>query len=64
MQDKYITKTDINGNTTRLIIDHIKKLVIYGYSCPIFARSDAVTVTKRELQNIRNNYKNLGYLEV
>lgn len=64
MQDKYITKTDINGNTTRLIIDHEKKQVIYNYACPIFSRSDAVTVTKRELQNIRNNYKNLGFMEV
>jgi len=64
MQDKYITKTDINGNTTRLIIDHTKKLIIYGYSCPIFARSEATTTTQRNINRILKEYKEAGYKEV
>ena len=64
MTDRYITKADRNGNTYRLEIDHNGRRVIYNYSCSLFTRSEAVTVSKRDLQEIRANYKNAGYTEI
>ena len=63
MINKYITRPDKNGNVYRLIIDHTKKLIYYGFSCPLFARSEAITTNKKELQNIRQEAKEAGYTE-
>jgi len=64
MKDLYITKTDINGNTYRMIIDHETMRIIYNYSCPLFSRREATTTGKRDLQRIRAEYKKAGYMEV
>ena len=56
----YATKPDTNGNTYKLQIDTEKK----QYTTEpggFFHRSDAVTVTKKELRTLKENAIKEGY---
>lgn len=60
----FITKADTNGNIYRLQVNHETKKIYYNFSCGLFTRSDAVLVSKKDLQRLRADYKNVGYMEV
>lgn len=59
----YATKPDTNGNIYKLQLDTDKKTYTTQPG-GFFHRSDAVTVTKRELNRIRENAKAENYKEV
>ena len=56
----YATKLDANGNIYKLQLDTDKKQYTTEPS-GFFHRSDAVTVTKKELRKIRQNAIKEGY---
>ena len=59
----YATRPDINGNTYKLKIDHSAKTYTTNPG-GFFHRSDAVTVTRRKLQELREEAKAAGYKEI
>ena len=63
MINRYATKTDINGNTYKLIIDAGRQIYSRENS-GFFHRSDFVTVTKRDYRKLLEEAKTAGYQEV
>lgn len=62
MKTIYATKRDINGNTYKLIVDTEKRQFAHENS-GFFHRSDAVTVSKRAIREIKSQVVADGYTE-
>lgn len=63
MINRYATKTDINGNTYKLIIDTDGRTYARENS-GFFHRSDFVTVSKRDYHKLLEEAKTAGFQEV
>lgn len=62
MKTLYATKADINGNIYKLELNHIDKTFTTN-PAGFFHRSEAVTVTRRKLREIKEEAKKAGYTE-
>ena len=63
MKTLYATKPDRNGNTYKLILDTDKKLYALENS-GFFHRSDAVTITRKKMRELKTAAISAGYKEV
>lgn len=60
MRTLYATKRDRCGNTYKLVIDTERKL--YADECAgFFHRSDAVTITRKKMRELRTAAISAGY---
>jgi len=60
MTNLYRTNPDTCGNVYRLKIDHSARTYTTNV---FFAKSDAVTVTRRQLRQLKEEAKAAGYIE-
>lgn len=58
----YATKLDTNGNIYKLKIDHARKIYTTN-PAGFFHRSDAVTITRRQMREIIEEARAAGYTE-
>jgi len=61
MTTLYRTNPDTCGNVYRLKIDHDKRTFTQN---TFFAKSDAVTITRRQMREIKEEAKAAGYKEI
>ena len=60
MRTLYATKTDRNGNTYKLVIDTDRKMYA-DENTGFFHRSDAVTITRKKMRELRTAAISAGY---
>lgn len=60
MKTLYATKTDRNGNTYKLVIDTDRKMYA-DENTGFFHRSDAVTITRKKMRELRTAAISAGY---
>lgn len=61
MISNYMTKTDINGNTYTLRIDH----AAHTFECGAWlVRSESITITRKKYRELVNELKANGYKEI
>jgi len=60
MITNYMTKTDINGNTYTLTIDHNARTFTRG---AWLVRSECITITRRKMRELIEECKSNGYKE-